>query len=306
MLPRLTPILCLFTAPVLAQPIIQGPQSLPYVGLEHVWNRASNFIEPLQQGPDAVWDLSGLVVGNAWNAQWLEADPDMAWAYPNAPLHRMLFSEYWSVDGDSLHHHGRQALMNFIHYTDPRLDLRLPLAYGDTWFDEYSGESTVTESISGSIEAHASGYGTLILPSGVYENVIRLDLIDVSVGVNWNFANTDTVTRFYKQGYPWCLAEIRKDYQVTDQGASSNFWVLYMTVDFSTSIASVPAAESALRVYPNPTSQWIQIVHPQGKPLGALQVFDASGRNVHAAPLASAGLATASLDVVIGAGAVHR
>lgn len=262
MLPRLTPILCLFTAPVLAQPIIQGPQSLPYAGFEHTWIQADSFVEATEQGANVVWDFSLLTPEWEMTSQWGMVTFNQE-HYPYATLqHQASAYDWWTTSGDSLYCWGRHTIMNIESYQDPRLELRLPMNFGDAWSDGYQGESEVSPVISGACQAEVTGFGTLILPYGTVQDVLRLDLIDACMGTTSSGTPTETridsLTRYYKQGLPWCLLEVQKHLRITTQTVSHSR-VFYTSDDMISGASNIAFRSRFARVFPNPATEWLSI-----------------------------------------------
>lgn len=90
---------------------------------------------------------------------------------------------------------------------DDEMDLlHFPFAYGDSFEDtysytmEFSGMSMVT---SGTMTYNADAYGTIITPSGTYNNVLRVTCVDVETTETWFNGNLiDTSTETYTT-YEW-------------------------------------------------------------------------------------------------------
>src|SRR4030095_6772358 len=95
-------------------------------------------------------------------------------------------------------------------YVDALDYLHFPLTYMDQFTDSYeaigSGDTT-----TGRIEVTADGYGTLILPSGTFNDCLRLQEVrrdtNITDGVI-SFESNDTFYHYYVNGYPEPLCQV--------------------------------------------------------------------------------------------------
>ncbi|MBK9762645.1 MAG: hypothetical protein IPO87_04580 [Flavobacteriales bacterium] len=247
-------ILLLLPLRSFGQPPVLGTGTMPYPGFQHGWTSAGNFIDLPDQGPGAVWDFSALTAANTSVRQWDTVTFNQQ-EFPLATLQIVGGNTWWSVSGDSLHYCGHQALLNLESYTDPRLELRLPLNYGDSWTDVYEGGSIVSPSISGTMQVEVTGYGTLLLPTDTLSDVLRVDIVDVNVGTNNGLPTEtyiDTLVRFYTPGFPWYLLEVQKRQTIHDFGTYASTSVHYVSEDISTGALGGRTMHGALRAFPNP------------------------------------------------------
>ena len=103
---------------------------------------------------------------------------------------------YIYVDGDEVTIHGdfnnAQGIDQFHEYTDRKLLYALPASFGDSWTDKYLYEPVgplkgFQGSEDGTREAEVDGEGTLIIPSGTYQNVLRIRIVES--GTSQSFLN---------------------------------------------------------------------------------------------------------------------
>lgn len=86
---------------------------------------------------------------------------------------------FYQVNGNGLQRLGeRDAIVGgVLTYTDGPLELKLPLAYGDTWTDNLAATYVVSGypvTRTGTVVGAADGWGSLALPVSTYDDVLRV------------------------------------------------------------------------------------------------------------------------------------
>ncbi len=258
----------LITAAVLAQPSLQYPENAPIIGdIIEIQFVSPNGLSHLPVGPDVSWDYSQLTNMDAGTI--VAIDPATAPSgnlFPTANIALMMDDSTFSfclIESTEFNYLGAKLSFSGIPlvmvYSDPRKFLEYPFSYSDIFADSYKGVSSVliTEiTADGESVVLADAYGTLILPTGTYHNVLRLSTIDVeidSIFMNGTFINATLTNRAQFHWYaenstaPLFSMEIVEAAGITD------------TVCFySSSGAGIIEADSGplskLNIFPNPAS----------------------------------------------------
>jgi len=260
-------------ATVSAQPVLTNSNISPYPGEYYVGYLV---VPPIGQllnatGANQTWDFSGVLQSNGYIfGNFAPNMTQFGTSYPNATVTCQLPQYgtnlvYMQSDSNELVELG----INDQIWNNPRTMLRFPLTYLDTFTDTgtyYSGSLNWIWHVSGV----ADGYGTIILPYGTVNNVLRVrEDVDNWTGQGWVSQLT----------YSW--------YQPGTHTPICRYWTDFMDdffhyrTPFSTGMNPL-AENSGGRVYPNPFSDQVVVYIPEA-PLGdaLLQVFDMSGKLMH-------------------------
>jgi len=158
-----------------------------------------------------------------------------------------------------------------------------PLTYNSTHIDSYA----VTVNYMGLYE-HSSvkdsfvcdGYGTLMLPTGTYTNVLRLHQITVETD-SLAYGGSSEVETYGTEGYDWYAGDfhhslLHLDFD-TSESATDPVDIEYYTLP-TTGVASV-TTEEALKVFPNPASDNINLSFSlQDTKDASVSISDVTGR----------------------------
>jgi hypothetical protein len=180
--------------------------------------------------------------------------------------------------------------------TDTRIDDTWPIVYGSSTNDTYLGTITgpVTEQISGTVTAAATGSGTLLLPGGQLDNVLQVTTTHYSVQTNTSTVsnppslNFTVVTYSYydiSSKFPVVIVEDVKSNLGTVAPDHAN---VYYNRPLTLSIME-NRSEFAFAMYPNPTAKNFNINFDNTKnEICTVQVYDAAGKMVSGKNLGNA------------------
>jgi len=204
----LTLPLFLIAAGLAAQPTITGADA-PNIGEQFTYNGDGLFVDLPSGGSNQTWDFSGSggSLGNTLTVVAASAAMGAA-AFPNADvaLATSGFEEFIGITSAGLEHMGQYIGSDNVVYTDPELYLPIPCVYGQTWSDDFGGQwGGGATTFSGTSNATASGFGTLILPAITLTNVLRVDLVQTRVESN-GFTYVRSMNTFYRPGTGYFLA----------------------------------------------------------------------------------------------------
>lgn len=200
---------------VAAQPSITA-SALPSVGeIIQISTVSQSNLSQGATGANASWDFSNLNSGSTVSASVVAASStsqaslfsgsSIAVAYnPGLTFGSvaMISHEYLSGGGDGLINHGFVTSDLTINYSDPQTTLSFPFTYLDQNTDQFAAAYEVGGSMldrSGTVTTIADGYGTLILPYGTIENVLRVKIIqDYSDSING-----EEFFKYFTETYAW-------------------------------------------------------------------------------------------------------
>lgn len=183
-------------------------------------------------------------------------------------------------------------------YSDPIERMKFPMAFGDSYSDSFSGTAFYNGrsriDLTGTYKVTADGWGTLVLPNHIMQNVIRVKSVRTSLQTNVCGTLTSTTTRYhwYAPGYRYPVLS----YTETEQGAPTDkpnaAKTAYLCVDqlynpqTSAALPSGQVKQTAdqsvtVMVYPNPFKDRTTFHYFLRKPLVvSIELFDMTGKKV--------------------------
>lgn len=191
---------------------------------------------------------------------------------------------FWNSDATGLFLVGERTLATFP-YTDAVKELVYPCTFGTTWTDNGSAAYTVaginavrTVTVNGNADA----YGTLELPEGPINNVLRVSVRRTSLDQS-AFLNVDRVTHityFFVDTVHYPILKLQMDTVILNGGAPSitysNEW---MYGPGTVGLSELSADDVTFVAYPNPAAELITLpVTVKGA--ARCDVLDAAGRVV--------------------------
>lgn len=300
-------------------------------------------------GADVLWDFSSIDDTDVQSAQFVDlattpyagdfANANMVLEYPEGlPFGSFEAAyEFFNVSTTGLDKLGlanNATVPVTVSYSDTKQLLTYPFGLGDTHTDTYeatfvSNGSTVVE--TGSLEAIADAYGTLLLPNGgSIDNVVRVFFNESYTQSIEGFPNTfDYTVQTFAWYHPNLAYPIFTIIIEELEGSPQTSTIArYMLIDgFSDEIITGLGGDlhleptnnnqALLAVYPNPCSSFVQLNFRQ--PLTAantiVQVFNNTGQLVHTSVQATNGqhtlqipthmLANGAYTIHVSNGAYH-
>ena len=275
------------TCTALAQPTVD-PSCVPAIG-ESIGYIAAEYIELDGIGPDQLWDASELNITVGTTINHLEpADGQAIAAMPGTDVVQVEagVEVYLDVAEDGLYVLGsyNPNLPITAVYDNPQKILEFPCTIGTSWTDIYTGSYTFggnTFAQSGTSEYEAVGYGTLRLPWGDVENVLRIDVSDVyeETGNGNVFTYTSTSSFYYKPGVGFYVArsiDATSEFNGSTTGTNQNF---YFRDELDAGVDERRGEAIGVEAFPVPAQHAVSLVRSVA---GAhdLIVQDVSGRIV--------------------------
>jgi hypothetical protein len=217
---------------------------------------APEFTTGALAGANQTWNFAALTSASVQQAQVLArtAAPKPS-DYPAANMVVKIGSEYAYLEntGTVLKEHALyEGVQNYtVENTDPAEKLKFPFAFNDTFTDAYAGTATLAGNLiprNGNVTVTAEGYGTLVLPSGTIQNVLKMKTEEVSNAGTMYSENTITYD-WFQPGVHFPL--LRMTRRVTLMGTM--FTGVYLDVKKLCTIDYL-ASKMKLQLFHNPAS----------------------------------------------------
>jgi hypothetical protein len=238
-------------------------------------------------GATVTWDLSGLTTLFTDSVEYIACAPTpYCDSFPGSTLASTTdgsWFDYYTTDVNQFASVGSYGSSLGTFYSDPGAIIKYPMTYSTVSVDSsvyVSGGSAfvnVVDSFNG------DAYGTLILPSGTYTNVLRVHVVSHERD-SFDFG-TPTVDTFRSESYYWYTPGCHHPllvmyYDTTGSGTSylSNVW--YSPVTSTTSVADATGFNvHELSVYPNPANDNLQLrLFAKAKTSATITVTDMTAR----------------------------
>ncbi len=199
--------------------------------------------------------------------------------------------EFYSSSPDGLLKHGEANVQGVVvPLTDPLTIMDYPFTYQSSVSDNFSGSYVVNGSEierTGTVNIVADGYGTLDLPYGTVENVLRVKsniaYEEVVVGTEITFNITLESYAWYHPNLAYPIMHI-----VFERAAGSSTTVVNVSYSRSDDVPYIPvglkdelAASVQLMAYPNPATDHLIVNYELEKPSTVnVNIYNAMGQLV--------------------------
>jgi hypothetical protein len=195
---------------------------------------------------------------------------------------------YLAINDSRLENYGSAFLTSETIYSDPETELVFPMTFEDTFDDTYISSFSqfgVTTYTNGTIRGEADGYGTLVLPNGTFDEVIRVKIVDESVdstdlglGIVEKIISTSTSYFWYSSVHPGplCIHEYSEGIQVAIVEGLPNDTI---AIDPDTSFSFDPTATtSSVEFYQTDAFELIASPNPFSSNLDLTFTSERAGR----------------------------
>ncbi|HXD91712.1 MAG TPA: T9SS type A sorting domain-containing protein [Bacteroidia bacterium] len=204
-----------------AQPVLTDANTNPIIGDKFAYIISSNIIGPGNSGANQVWNFSSMnsftmdsinmisppsYISNSSNIEaWSISGACYCTPYYPNPSFSPINAAFYNTSTLKWQSGGVQEIGAglTIQYSDLEDLLHYPFTFNDSFSDVFSG-SYYTQTVGfpiryvkGKDSVAADGYGTLILPTGTYSNVLRVHILEF-IKDSQNVSNfNNTVNEFY-------------------------------------------------------------------------------------------------------------
>lgn len=224
-------------------------------------------VNPGPEGADQIWDMSDLTETEEQAFTFVDPQGTL-WGYqfPSSTICGVSWTgehSYYRFDSDGVSVEGYAGLVldqeptdTFkIVYDDPENFIPIPFEYEDTHQDDNSGTSYAVGfeiPFTGDVDYEVDGYGTLILPTGTYENVLRYHFLRTQVGDTGFGTITQT-----KEQWGWMSPDHRfwlMIQEINNDGFSESELIWYDKDPLPALVTGQEdQTELAVELYPNPS-----------------------------------------------------
>lgn len=269
-----------------AQPVLNFPGAAPQPG-EQFAVKFGAYQPPGNSGSGLLWDFGDL---NPDSTGTITVSAPGALpggnAFPSATAGVAApdGTRFYLANGSGLNLLGNEFFGQSAPFTNPAQTLVYPCTYQTSWQDTYAGAISIGGlpiQLQGTINAEADGYGTLALPEGMANNVLRVRTVDVLsiVTLLGNFTITTTTHAFYAPDISLPVLTISR--AEGDLLGEPFLLETLQWIDLSVVGIAEGSDPPVLGVFPNPTQGVVTVVLPGGHLAGGtIEVFDTAGRMV--------------------------
>lgn len=286
-----------------AQITLQNPEHVASTGQSFVVN-VGPFVAPGPGGANQTWDLSAMIATGTSTMSFVDPattpngadftgstvalfDGDQTYAYFEATSSEYLFKG--NDDGN----------ISFP-LSDPSKFWPFPCAYQDTWSDILGGTIVVqgqTVTRAGSVSGVADGIGTLVLPFGTIDDVLRVVVDeDYQDALILGTVIHDIQTHyFFKRFLPYPVMQIT-NVSTTVNGSVTTSQTTQWLDSAAVGVLESMFPSNDVHLYPNPAMDRIMILSANALQSTAT-IFDGLGRMIGKVPLVPSGADRVSLRV---------
>lgn len=196
---------------------------------------------------------------------------------------------YWNSDEQELAAMGQGGDQDLLHLTNSNKLLEFPFTLGSTFSDEASGtlySTCRTYEWQSTSETQGVGYGTLLLPSGTFENVLKVRRISFTskTETEHGFERENNIVEHYwfQPGTPGPLFYMRSWSNNGCPGSNEGIEAFYtVNQNVSTGTQSFEINELSLSVFPNPATDKTHLnVRTEATITGEIWISDMLGQSV--------------------------
>ncbi|MBW7866943.1 MAG: T9SS type A sorting domain-containing protein [Brumimicrobium sp.] len=290
----LTLTLFIIQTSVWAQPILTKANNGYEIGSQVTYSVVTSYTgNEGPSGANQVWDFSNLGEDYSDISSYINpSSTPYSSDFPNANVAETRSSSdnivYYKVTDDDIQLHGTMGTVSGMNvkysYSIPEKMIFYPITYGDSQTQnwnatvEYQGQP-YTSNRTGSTEISADGYGTLKLPSGTYNNVIRI-LVSQEYTDEVIYQGTPIqVIDYFVDTYYWYQATSKERLMaysyinVIGSGTQTN--IEYNKNPTTTSIELNNSTLNAT-IFPNPTSDKLNI-HVENQKVQSIELINTLG-----------------------------
>ncbi|MEO8067103.1 MAG: T9SS type A sorting domain-containing protein [Flavobacteriales bacterium] len=269
----------------------------------------ASWVDVPQTGGNQTWDMSGAIPNGAMEYSTFAtvaattgggsfASADVAQVTPTA-------NAFMDAPGNGLYIIGSYDIQNAvtIQYTNTAKVMQFPCSNGTTWTDPWSYSATIqgtTYTMNGTYTYNANGYGSVILPWGTLNNVLRLQSTEQSTQTGGGSTLVTTILRaaFFRPGTPIAIGgsityEYELDGTVVQTGEQS-----YYLQQGQVGVNELTSNAIGVDVMPNPATDAATVVFGAEGDV-QLNLVDLSGRTILTQKLQTLapGIHTQTIDV---------
>ena len=259
----------------------------PHIG-DHFITHKSLPVPFGESGQDVTWDLSGLVALDTNELSYeTPANHPKATLFPDATVVGINgdAGEFLDISSFAWQRLGISApsfAFEVNYSNDPEVFLTFPFFFNKTFNNNFSGTITsggITSPRTGTITVTGDGTGTLIMPYGQFDNVLRVKVLEVTTdSVSGIPVTVETLTySWFQEGIHASIASVIQT--TIDTNVTSASYFLDESIILSNK--DLVKWDSPIILYPNPSLDHVTIDFQLDKPSRIQwQITTMSGKHV--------------------------
>jgi hypothetical protein len=243
-------IFALFTSSLslMAQPVILRSNMAP-IGFHSSFSIGAT-MDPGPAGANQTWDFSGIALTEAGTfalvdpatTPWVAQVGTSNYCYKVTPTGSEAIYDYYDLQTSQMPKmaQGMNSTGGEI-FTDPKIDLKFPFNFGDSYFDEFAK----TNGGTGNVTKTYDGYGTLITPDKTYHNVVRIHTVWDDLEWDYTWWDSESVHMIWSVTPEMVRALSNENTAIGDNTAAPNTFTL--TPNPAKSFFSISGSKAAIK-----------------------------------------------------------
>ena len=254
---------------ITAQPTLTNANTSPQVGESFIYHLVDYTVgSEGASGANVTWDFSGSISTDTLTINWVDpSTTPYAASFSSSNICYEVSGTYDYYTSSSSDYSRQGAVQGgiVVAYSDPQKHIEYPYTFNSTFIDSFAATffSGVTIDRTGTITVTGDAYGTVILPYGTFNDVLRLKVVedyqDDFIGGPLLY-NTE-VYLWYKPGIHYPILSFTSF-------VSTMFSITYGSYldQSSVGINKTFAPEFNFNIYPNPANTFTNINYNITKP----------------------------------------
>ncbi len=240
-----------------AQPTLTSSNSNPVIG-DIFTIRGADWISEGSSGANQTWNFTSVTTTTIVKTYTCQnVNPGNTSTFPNANLEEgsTQNSTLFKTSSNALQYYGMVNGFGVINCSDPEDQMRYPFTMGDSYTDNFNGYNISGSNNffhKGKTTVTADGYGTLILPTGTYSNVLRVHILQISKDSTASYEENYIYDQYqwYAPNYHMCIFGV---YSYTIDNTAPIKWSNILLPSTTHLTQTAPNAKSIV-LYPNPAN----------------------------------------------------
>jgi len=256
----LTVIALALYATAFSQPTLTSVNSNPVVG-DIFTIRDANWINQGSSGANQTWNFTSVTtttVVNTYTCQTINSANTTTFPNVNLEMGSTQNSTMFKTTANALQYYGMVNGFGVTSYSDPEDQMRYPFTMGDTYTDIFNGyniSGSTNFTHKGKTTVTADGYGTLLLPTGTYSNVLRVHTVQISkdsTGSPTPYEENYVYDHYqwYSPNYHMCIFGV---YTYVIDNSNTIQWA-NIILPATTNLAEKASGIESMNLYPNPAN----------------------------------------------------
>jgi hypothetical protein len=260
-----------------AQPIITYADFNPVIGETFTNNQYTpSSFTPGASGPGVTWDFSSVSPDNTETITMVApSSTPNAGLFSNATVaadHGGVY-EYYNTNNTFMGRVGLDLGGLIFVYSDEEKIISYPMSFNTSMYDNFEAVYAGSVYRSGIVSINCDAYGTLILPSGTINNVLRLHFQE-----NYTDSSASGVNAYTSDNYLWVTPGVH--YALC--ALASNSGTLAMNyIDATVGINDLASAKINFSVYPTCAQSTITIDLKKNHEVKKVSIADVNGNIVY-------------------------